>query len=189
MWVYEKKLQYPVRVSKCDPRMAKFLMEQYGGADGELAAALRYLNQRYTIPDKVIGLLNDIGTEEFAHLEMIAAMVYKLTKDASVSELEAAGLGAHYANHDHALYYENAAGVPFTATYIQAKGDPIADLYEDIAAEEKARATYQWLIDMTDDVDLQDSLKFLREREIIHSLRFREAVEIIKEDRETKKIF
>lgn len=189
MWVYEKKLQYPVRVSKCDPRMARFLMEQYGGADGELAAALRYLNQRYTIPDKVIGLLNDIGTEELAHLEMIAAMVYKLTKDASVAELEAAGLGPHYANHDHALYYENAAGVPWTATYIQAKGDPIADLYEDIAAEEKARATYQWLIDMTDDVDLQDSLKFLREREIIHSLRFREAVEIIKDDRATKKIY
>ncbi|OME90865.1 MULTISPECIES: manganese catalase family protein [Paenibacillus] len=189
MWVYEKKLQYPVRVSKCDPRMAKFLIEQYGGADGELAAALRYLNQRYTIPDKVIGLLNDIGTEEFAHLEMIATMVFKLTKDATVSEMEAAGLGAHYVNHDHALYYENAGGVPFTATYIQAKGDPIADLYEDIAAEEKARATYQWLIDMTDDVDLQDSLKFLREREIIHSIRFREAVEIIKEDRATKKIF
>lgn len=189
MWVYEKKLQYPVRVSKCDPRMAKFLTEQYGGADGELAAALRYLNQRYTIPDKVIGLLNDIGTEEFAHLEMIATMVFKLTKDATVSEMEAAGLGAHYVNHDHALYYENAGGVPFTATYIQAKGDPIADLYEDIAAEEKARATYQWLIDMTDDVDLQDSLKFLREREIIHSIRFREAVEIIKEDRATKKIF
>ncbi|CAM3368281.1 MULTISPECIES: manganese catalase family protein [Paenibacillus] len=189
MWVYEKKLQYPVRVSKCDPRMAKFLIEQYGGADGELAAALRYLNQRYTIPDKVIGLLNDIGTEEFAHLEMIAAMVFKLTKDATVEELEAAGLGAHYANHDNALYYENAAGVPWTASYIQAKGDPIADLYEDIAAEEKARATYQWLIDMTDDVDLQDSLKFLREREIIHSIRFREAVEIIKDDRATKKIF
>lgn len=116
-------------------------------------------------------------------------MVFKLTKDASVEELEAAGLGAHYANHDNALFYENASGVPWTAAYIQAKGDPIADLYEDIAAEEKARATYQWLIDMTDDVDLQDSLKFLREREIIHSIRFREAVEIIKEDREHKKIF
>lgn len=189
MWVYEKKLQYPVRVSKCDPMMAKFLMEQYGGADGELAAALRYLNQRYTIPDKVIGVLNDIGTEEFAHLEMIATMIYKLTKDATVEQLEAAGLGAHYAAHDKALFYENAAGVPFTAAYIQAKGDPIADLYEDIAAEEKARATYQWLIDLTDDVDLQDSLKFLREREIIHAIRFRESVEIIKEDRGKKKIF
>ncbi|MEK4662009.1 MULTISPECIES: manganese catalase family protein [Paenibacillus] len=189
MWVYEKKLQYPVRVSKCDPHMAKLLMEQYGGADGELAAALRYLNQRYTIPDKIIGLLNDIGTEEFAHLEMIATMIYKLTKDATVEQLEQAGLSAHYVNHDKALFYNNAAGVPFTATYIQAKGDPIADLYEDIAAEEKARATYQWLIDLTDDVDLQDSLKFLREREIVHSLRFREAVEILKDDRDTKKIF
>lgn len=189
MWIYEKKLQYPVRVGKCDVQMAKFLMEQYGGADGELAAALRYLNQRYTIPDKVIGLLTDIGTEEFAHLEMIATMVYKLTKDASVEELKAAGLGAHYANHDRALFYENAGGVPFTATYIQAKGDPIADLYEDIAAEEKARATYQWLIDMTDDVDIQDSLKYLREREVVHSLRFREAVEILKEEQNRKKFF
>ncbi|CAM2970696.1 manganese catalase family protein [Paenibacillus sediminis] len=189
MWIYEKKLQYPVRVNKCDITMAKYLIEQYGGADGELAAALRYLNQRYSIPDKVIGLLTDIGTEEFAHLEMIATMVYKLTKDASAQQMEEAGLGAHYANHDNALFYNNAAGVPWTAAYIQAKGDPLADLYEDIAAEEKARATYQWLIDMTDDVDLQDSLKFLRQREIVHSLRFREAVEIIKEDRETKKIF
>lgn len=189
MWIYEKKLQYPVRVSKCDPHMAKLLLEQYGGADGELAAALRYLNQRYTIPDKVIGLLNDIGTEEFSHLEMIATMVYKLTKDAPVEELKAAGLDAHYVVHDRALFYENAGGVPFTAAYIQSKGDPIADLYEDIAAEEKARATYQWLIDMTDDVDLQDGLKFLREREIVHSLRFREAVEILKSDRDVKKVF
>ncbi|CEH29678.1 spore coat protein CotJC [Aneurinibacillus migulanus] len=189
MWIYEKKLQYPVRVSKCDVRMAKFLIEQYGGADGELAAALRYLNQRYTVPDKVIGLLNDIGTEELAHLEMIATMVYKLTKDATPEEMEKCGLGAHYANHDKALFYNNAAGVPWTATYIQAKGDPIADLYEDIAAEEKARATYQWLINMTDDTDLKDSLSFLREREIVHSQRFREAVEILKEERERKKVF
>lgn len=189
MWIYEKKLQYPVRVSKCDPRMARFLIEQYGGADGELAAALRYLNQRYSIPDRVIGLLTDIGTEEFAHLEMIATMVYKLVKDATPEQLKEAGLGAHYANHDKALFYHNAAGVPWTASYIQAKGDPIADLYEDIAAEEKARATYQWLINMTDDVDLQDSLKFLREREVVHSQRFREAVEILKQENDTKKIF
>jgi len=116
-------------------------------------------------------------------------MVYKLTKDATVEQMEAAGLGAHYSNHDKALYYNNAAGVPWTATYIQAKGDPIADLYEDIAAEEKARATYQWIIDQTDDVDLQDSLKFLREREIVHSMRFKEAVEILKADREQQKVF
>ncbi|AMA73848.1 MULTISPECIES: manganese catalase family protein [Aneurinibacillus] len=189
MWFYEKKLQYPVRVSKCDVRMAKFLIEQYGGSDGELAAALRYLNQRYTVPDKVIGVLNDIGTEELAHLEMIATMVYKLTKDATPEELEKHGLGEHYANHDKALFYNNAAGVPFSVTYIAAKGDPIADLYEDIAAEEKARATYQWLINMTDDPDLKDSLSFLREREIVHSQRFREAVEILKEERDHKKIF
>ena len=185
----KKKLQYPVKVSTCNPTLAKYLIEQYGGADGELAAALRYLNQRYTIPGKVIGLLNDIGTEELAHLEMIATMIYKLTKDATPEQMEAAGLAPHYVNHDSALFYQNAAGVPFTASYIQAKGDPIADLYEDIAAEEKARATYQWIIDMSDDVDLNDGLRFLREREIIHSQRFREAVEILKDDRGKKKVF
>ncbi|TKD71964.1 manganese catalase family protein [Pseudalkalibacillus hwajinpoensis] len=189
MWVYEKKLQYPVKVRTCNPMLAKFLIEQYGGADGELAAALRYLNQRYTIPDKVVGLLTDIGTEEFAHLEMIATMIYKLTKDATADQMKEAGLGAHYANHDSALFYSNAAGVPWSASYIAAKGDPIADLYEDIAAEEKARATYQWIIDLSDDPDLNDSLAFLREREIIHSQRFREAVEILKEEKDKKKIF
>src|SRR5579875_1554388 len=189
MWIYEKKLQYPVRVSTCNPTLAKYLIEQYGGADGELSAALRYLNQRYTIPDKVIGLLTDIGTEEFAHLEMIATMVYKLTKDATPEQMKAAGLGEHYVDHDKALFYHNAAGVPWTAAYIQAKGDPIADLHEDIAAEEKARATYQWLIDNTDDPDIVDSLRFLREREVVHSLRFREAVEILKEYNSTKKLF
>ena len=165
------------------------LVEQYGGADGELAAALRYLNQRYSIPDRVIGLLTDIGTEEFAHLEMIATMVYKLTKDATPEQMKAAGLGDHYAIHDNALLLRNSSGVPWTAAYIQAKGDPIADLYEDIAAEEKARATYQWLINLSDDPDINDSLRFLREREIIHSLRFREAVEILKEEKGKKKIF
>ncbi|MBU8905392.1 manganese catalase family protein [Desertibacillus haloalkaliphilus] len=189
MWTYEKKLQYPVRVSTCNPMLAKFLVEQYGGADGELAAALRYLNQRYTIPDKVVGLLTDIGTEEFAHLEMIATMIYKLTKDATPEQMKEAGLGDHYAEHDRALFYANASGVPWTAAYIQAKGDPIADLYEDIAAEEKARATYQWIIDMSDDPDLNDGLKFLREREVVHSQRFREAVEILKEERDQKKFF
>jgi spore coat protein JC len=187
MFLYEKKLQYPVKVGKCDVQMAKFLMEQYGGADGELSAALRYMNQRYTIPDKVIGLLTDISMEEFSHLEMIATMVLKLTKDATVQQLKEAGLGDAYALHGGALFYNNSSGVPWTASYIQAKNDPIADLYEDIAAEEKARATYQWLIDMTDDVDLQDSLKFLREREIVHSMRFREAVEMLKDNRETRK--
>lgn len=189
MWIYEKKLQYPVKVSQCNPMLAKYLMEQYGGADGELAAALRYLNQRYTLPDKVIGLLTDIGTEEFAHLEMIATMIYKLTKDATPEQMKQAGLGAHYAVHDKALFYASAGGVPFTATYIQAKGDPIADLYEDIAAEEKARATYQWLIDLSDDPDINDSLRFLREREIIHAMRFKEAVEMLKDEQGQQKFF
>ncbi|MYL32711.1 spore coat protein CotJC [Pontibacillus yanchengensis] len=189
MWYYEKKLQYPVRVSTCNPQLAKYLIEQYGGADGELSAALRYLNQRYSIPDKVVGLLTDIGTEEFAHLEMIATMVYKLTKDATPEEMKAAGLGAHYANHDNALFYHNAGGVPWTASYIAAKGDPIADLYEDIAAEEKARATYQWIINLSDDPDLNDGLKYLREREVIHSQRFREAVEILKDERDRQIYF
>ncbi len=116
-------------------------------------------------------------------------MIYKLTKDASIEQIKAAGLDPYYVSHDSALFYANAAGDPWTATYIQAKGDPIADLYEDIAAEEKARATYQWLIDMTDDVDLQDGLKFLREREVVHSMRFREAVEILKAEQGAKKIF
>jgi len=189
MFYYEKKLQYPVRVSTCNPMLAKFLTEQYGGADGELAAALRYMNQRYSIPDKVIGLLNDISMEEFSHLEMIATMIYKLTKDATPEQMVAAGLGDHFVNHDHALFYHDAAGNPWTATYIQAKGDPIADLYEDIAAEEKARATYQWIIDISDDPDLNDALKFLREREIVHSMRFREAVEILKDEQGQKKFF
>ncbi|MCI1856988.1 MAG: manganese catalase family protein [Sporolactobacillus sp.] len=188
MWYYDKKLQYPVRVTTCDPRLAKFLIEQYGGNDGELAAALRYLNQRYTIPGRVIGLLNDIGTEEFAHLEMIATMVYKLTKDATPEQLKKAGLGPHYVDHGKSLYYENAAGQTFRMG-IQSKGDPIADLYEDIAAEEKARATYQWIINVSDDPGLNDALSFLREREIVHSQRFREAVEIIKADQSAKKFF
>jgi spore coat protein JC len=189
VWIYEKKLLYPVKVSQCNPRLGKYLNELYGGADGELAAALRYLNQRYTIPDKVIGLLTDIGTEEFAHLEMIATMIFKLTKDATPDQLKEAGMEDHYVNHGSSLFYENAGGVPFSATYIASKGDPIADLYEDIAAEEKARATYQHIIDLSDDPDLIDSLKFLREREIIHSQRFREAVEILKEDRNAQKVF
>lgn len=189
VWVYEKKLQYPVKVSTCNPFLAKLLVEQYGGADGELAAALRYLNQRYTLPDRVKGLLTDIGTEEFAHLEMIATMIYKLTKDATPEQLKEAGLAPHYVNHNSSLFYENAGGVPFTAAYIAAKGDPIADLYEDIAAEEKARATYQWIIDMSDDPDLNDSLKFLREREVVHSQRFREAVDLVRDYQGQRRVF
>ncbi|WP_078415079.1 manganese catalase family protein [Priestia abyssalis] len=181
MWIYEKKLFYPVKVSKPDPKIAKLLYEVYGGQDGELSSALRYLNQRYTMTDKrIIALLTDIGTEELAHLEVIATMIFQLTKDATPEQLKEAGLGPFFVNHGKALFYTNAVGVPWSAMYIQAKDDPIADLTDNIAAEERTRATYQWLIEMTDDVDLQDSLKFLRERTIVHALRFREAIELLK---------
>jgi spore coat protein JC len=181
LWIYEKKLLYPVKVSKPDLNMAKLLYEAYGGQDGELSSALRYLNQRYTVTDRrVIALLTDIGTEELAHLEMIATMIFQLTKDAAPEQLKEAGFEDFFVNHGKALFYTNAVGVPWSAMYIQTKDDPIADLYDNIAAEERARATYQWLIEMTDDVDLQDALKFLREREIVHSQRFREALVLIK---------
>lgn len=181
--MYEKKLQRPVCVDKMDLGMAKYLITQYGGPDGELSAALRYLNQRYSMPNKrAKALLTDIGTEELGHLEMIATMVYKLVKGATAEQMKAAGLGAQYAEHDNALFYVDASGNPWTAAYIQAKGDPIADLTEDIAAEEKARATYENLIQLTDDPGIIDALKFLREREVVHSQRFREALYIVRQE-------
>lgn len=184
MWIYEKKLEIPVRIEKPDLRMAKFLITQYGGPDGELSAALRYLNQRYTMPNKrAKALLTDIGTEELGHLEIIATLVYKLVKGATPQQMIAAGLGAQYADHNHALFYTDAAGNPWTASYIQAKGDPVTDLVEDIAAEEKARSTYENLINMSDDPGVIDALKFLREREVVHSQRFREALYIVREEK------
>ncbi len=183
MWIYEKKLQMPIHIVKQDLRVAKYLVTQYGGPDGELSAALRYLNQRYTMPNKQAkALLTDIGTEELGHLEMIATMVYKLVKGATAQEMRAAGLGSHYAEHRDALFYSDANGNPWTASYIQAKGEPIADLVEDIAAEEKARVTYENLIRLTDDPELIKGLQFLREREVVHSQRFREALYLVRED-------
>jgi spore coat protein JC len=190
MWHYEKKLQYPAKVSKPDLKMAKYLITQYGGPDGELAAALRYLNQRYSMPtNQAKGVLNDIGTEEMAHLEIIATLVHKLTKDATADQMRAVDLGGHYADHDNALFYVDATGNPWTATYIQAKGDPVADLHEDMDAEQKARATYQWLIDLTDDPDLKDTLNFLREREIVHFQRFGETLDLVQEYQNCKHFF
>ncbi|TCS83696.1 spore coat protein JC [Tepidibacillus fermentans] len=187
MWIYEKKLQRPIRIERPDLGIAKFLITQYGGPDGELSAALRYLNQRYSMPNKrAKALLTDIGTEELGHLEMIATMVHKLTKGATPEEMRMAGLGSHYADHEKALFYVDANGNPWTASYIQAKGDPIADIMEDIAAEEKARATYQHLINLTDDPGLIDALKFLREREVVHSQRFREILYILREEKSHK---
>lgn len=190
MWIYEKKLQYPVRVTRPDVQMAKYLIAQYGGPDGELSAALRYLNQRYTMPTgKAKGLLTDIGTEELAHLEIIATMVYKLLKGVSPEEMRRAGLGSHYAQHDNALFLNDANGVPWTAAYIAALGDPVTDLTEDMAAEQKARATYEHLIRLTDDPALKDGLRFLREREVVHFQRFGEALNDVQGYLNSKKYF
>jgi len=190
MWVYEKKLEYPVKITKPNPRMAKFIITQYGGPDGELAASLRYLSQRFSMPtNEAKGILNDIGTEELAHLEMVGAMVYQLTKGVPAEEMEKAGLGAYYSDHDHAIYPVSASGVPFTAAYIQSKGDPIADLMEDLAAEQKARATYENLINLADDPDVIEPLKFLRAREIVHFQRFGEALRIVQDRLAQKKFY
>ena len=173
MWYYVKTLEYPINLKSKDLKMAKFLMSQYGGPDGELSAALRYQNQRYTMPTgKSKALLTDIATEEMAHVEMIATMIYQLMSNATKEELVEADLGGHYTDHGRALYYTDAQGNPWTATYIQAKGDVVADLHEDMAAEQKARATYEWLINLTDD----QVLRFLRQREVVHFQRFGEAL-------------
>ena len=177
MWYYVKTLQHPVNLKSKDLRMAQLLISQYGGPDGELSAALRYLNQRYSMPtNKSKGLLTDIGTEEMAHVEMIATMANQLMENASIDEIKAAGLDGHYVDHGKALFYTDATGNPWTATYIQAKGDVIADLHEDMGAEQKARATYEWLINLTDDPDITEILGFLREREVVHYQRFGEAL-------------
>ena len=175
MWKYIKKLEYPINIKKKDLKMAKALLAQYGGPDGEFTAAMRYLNQRYTMPDeRGYALLNDIGTEELAHVEMIATMVTQLMNGASIEELEANGLGTTYVQHNHALFPADSNGVPFTSAYIATTGDYIADLEEDMAAEQKARAVYEHLIDMTKDPDLIAPLSFLRQREVVHYARFKE---------------
>lgn len=175
MFAYQKRLQYPINIKKSDLRMAKYLITQYGGSNGELAAAMRYLNQRFTMPDnRGKALLTDIGTEELAHIEMISTMVYQLMKNATMEEIKAAGLDSHYAEHARALYPIDANGVPFTITYVATTGDPIADLQEDMAAEQKARAVYENLIDLTDDPDVIGPLLWLRQREVVHFNRFKE---------------
>jgi spore coat protein JC len=182
MWVYEKKLEYPVKIKNCNPRLAKYVITQYGGPDGELAASLRYLSQRFSMPTEVAkATLNDIGTEELAHLEIVGSIVHQLTKGVPAKIMEREGLGGYFADHDRAIYPVNAAGVPFTAAYIASKGDPITDLTEDLAAEQKARATYENLINMTDDPDVIDPLRFLREREVVHFQRFGEALRIVQD--------
>ena len=178
MWTYDRHLQYPVNIKTPNPTLAKVIISQYGGPDVELGASLRYLSQRFGMPDKKSkAILNDIGTEELAHLEMVGALVHQLTDGVSVQEMEKAGLGAYYTDHGFGVYPQAAAGVPWNAATIAVKGDPIADLTEDLAAEQKARATYEKLINLCkDDPDVVNVLRYLREREIVHFQRFGEAL-------------
>ena len=191
MWTYNKMLQYPIDIKCKDPKLAKVIISQYGGPDGELAASLRYLSQRFGMPDqKSKAVLNDIGTEELAHLEMVGTIVHHLTKDASIEEIENAGLSAYYTDHGLDVYPSSAAGVPFTAAYIAAKGDPIANLQEDLAAEQKARATYEKLINLSrDNKEVVEVLKYLREREVVHFQRFGEALRGVQDKLAEKKFY
>ncbi len=174
MWKYEKKLQYPINIKSKDLNFAKVLVTQYGGSNGELGAALRYLNQRYTMPDdKGKALLTDIGTEELGHVEMIQTMLSQLFANATLDEIKEAGLESHYAEHKKGLFPTDSNGVPFTAAYFATTGDAIADLEEDLAAEEKARAVYENLIDLATTDDIIGPLLWLRQREIIHYNRFK----------------
>lgn len=180
MWIYEKRLEYPVSITKPDVKMAKLLMAQYGGPDSELAAALRYLTQRYSMPDdRVRATLTDIGTEEMAHWEMIGTMIHQCLTGATCDELTAAGLDGYYVIHNHGVFPVDPNGVPFTTAYIQCTGDPIADITEDMGAEQKARATYEHLMNMTCNEQIIEPLYFLREREIVHFQRFGECLDIL----------
>ncbi|MBQ6907406.1 MAG: manganese catalase family protein [Clostridia bacterium] len=175
MWDYSKKLQYPVNIKNPDPKMAKYIISQYGGPDGELGASLRYLSQRYSMPtDMAKGTLTDIGTEELAHLEIVGAIVHQLTKNLTIKQIKDMGFGDYYTDHGIGVYPQSAAGTPWTASYIAVKGDPIADLTENLAAEQKARTTYENILRMANDPDVIAPIKFLRQREIVHFQRFGE---------------
>lgn len=190
MWIYEKKLEFPVKIKNKNPQLAKLILTQYGGPDGELGAALRYLSQRFTmITPEAKAVLNDVGTEELAHLEMIGSIVHQLTDDISEEEIKKAGLGPYYVDHGLGIYPANAGGVPFSADIIQSTGNPITDLYENLAAEQKAKATYEYILNMTDDPDVITPIKFLREREVVHFQRFGEALRIVQDYVDSKRQF
>ena len=177
MWIYERKLQYPVNIKTPNPKLATAIITQLGGPDGELGASLRYLNQRFSMPDReIIGTLTDIGTEELAHMEMIATMIYQLTRNLSEKEVRESPFAAYFVDHTTGVYPVSAAGVPFDAKYFAVKGDPITDLSEDLAAEQKARTTYDNILRLADDPDVKDTIRFLRQRELVHYQRFAEAL-------------
>ena len=190
MWIYEKKLQYPVKIKNPNPDLANFIVSQLGGPDGELGASMRYLHQRYSCPyDKVTGLLTDIGTEELAHLEIIASILYQLTKNLSVEEIEKSPYASYFVDHTTGVYPVAASGVPFDMKYVGVKGDILTDLNEDLAAEQKARTTYDNILRLADDPDVRDPIKFLREREIVHYQRFGEGLRIAQEHLDSKNFY
>ena len=190
MWAYEKKLQYPVKIKNPNPLYAKLIISQLGGPDGEIGAATRYLNQRYSMPyGEIIGILTDVGTEELAHQEMIAAILYQLTKNRSMDEIKKSGFDTYFVDHTTGIYPVSAAGVPFTASYLAVKGDLFADLNEDLAAEQKARVTYDNILRLVDDPDVRDPIKFLRQREVTHYQRFGDALRVAQDNMNSKNYY
>ena len=190
MWNYEKKLQYPVRITNPNPKLAKIIITQYGGPDGELGASLRYLSQRYSMPyAQVKGALTDIGTEELGHLEMIGSIVYQLTRGLTPEEIVKQGFDDYFVDHTTGVYPQAASGVPFSAGTLQVKGDPITDLHEDLAAEMKAKTTYDNILRLSDDPDVNDAIRFLRAREIVHYQRFGECLRHVQDQLDSKNFF
>ena len=190
MFLYDKKLQYPVKVAHPNPKLASIIISQYGGPDGELGASLRYLSQRYSMPfDELKGLLTDIGTEELGHLEMIGALVHQLTRNLKDSQIEGTNFAPYFVDHTTGVYPTAASGFPWNAASMAVKGDPIADLTEDLAAEQKARVTYDNILRLSDDPDVNNVIKFLREREIVHFQRFGEAMQLLREKLNQKNVY
>ena len=190
MFSYEKKLQYPVKIATPNPALAKLILTQYGGPDGELGASLRYLSQRFSMPySELKATLTDIGTEELGHLEMIGAIVYQLTRNLTEDEIKKSGFSDYFVDHTTGIYPASASGVPFSASVLAVKGDPITDLHEDMAAEQKARTTYDNILRFCDDPDVRDPIKFLREREIVHYQRFGEALRLTTEKLDSKNFY
>lgn len=190
MWVYEKRLQYPVNIKRPDAKAASIIIDQLGGPDGELGAALRYLSQRYIMPyPEIQALLTDIATEELAHVEIISTIVYQLTVNLKIDEIKKQGYDKYFVNHTLGIFPQGANSVPFTVAYFQSKGDPIADLTENMAAEQKARVTYDNILALVDDEEIKKPIRFLREREIVHYQRFAEALEIVKKRLDSKNYY
>ena len=190
MFIYEKKLQYPIKIANPNPKLAQIIITQFGGPDGELGASMRYLSQRYSMPyAEVKGLLTDIGTEELGHLEMVGAIIHQLTRDLSDEQIKTAGFDAYFVDHTAGVYPTAASGFPWSAASMAVKGDVIADLTEDLAAEQKARVTYDNILRLSDDPDVNDVIKFLREREVVHFQRFGEALRNVKEKMDQKNVY